>query len=137
MSWTRARTSAGTTVGGVSGEEVGVGDGGGVVCCAWVDVEGGRVVGGVETSTRELDVSVTGGNTGCDVIGTEEEEEEVGRGWEGCVLVVCGDSVSVVPVEGCEGDVGMVGEGDGVGGGGRVGGSVGVSSSTPSEREWN
>jgi len=119
----------------VSGEGVGVGEGGGVVCCVCVDVEGGRVVGGVETSTSELDVSVTGGNTGCDVTGWEEEEEEGEEGWEGCVLVVCIVSVSVVPVGGCEADVGTVGEGDGEGDGRTVGGSVGISSSTPNERK--
>ena len=86
MLWTNVKTSAGATVGGVSGEGVDVGEGGVVVvvvvvvvvCCDCVDVGSGRgvergtvmvvvVVGGVGTNMRELDVLTTGG--GCDVIG--------------------------------------------------------------------
>lgn len=82
MLWTNVKTSAGATVGGVSGEGVGVGEGGVivvvVVCCDCVDVGSGRgvergtvmvVVGGVGTNMRELDVLTTGGSMGCDVIG--------------------------------------------------------------------
>ena len=87
MLWTNVKTSAGATVGGVSGEGVDVGEGGVVVvvvvvvCCDCVDVGSGRrvergtvmvvmvVVGGVGTNTRELDVLTTGGSMGCDVIG--------------------------------------------------------------------
>ena len=81
MLWTNVKTSAGATVGGVSGEGVDVGEGGVVVvvCCDCVDVGSGRgvergtvmvvVVGGVGTNMRELDVLTTGGIAGCDVIG--------------------------------------------------------------------
>ena len=83
MLWTNVKTSAGATVGGESGEGVGVEEGGVivvvVVCCDCVDVGSGRgvergtvmvvVVGGVGTNMRELDVLTTGGSMGCDVIG--------------------------------------------------------------------
>ena len=87
MLWTNVKTSAGATVGGVSGEGVDVGEGGVVVvvvvvvvCCDCVDVGSGRgvergtvivvvVVGGEGINMRELDVLTTGGSMGCDVIG--------------------------------------------------------------------
>ena len=55
--------------------------------------------------------------------------EEVGGGWVGCVVCVI-SVLLVVPVGDCEGDEGRVGVGDG----GRVGGSVGSSSSIPAEK---
>ena len=55
--------------------------------------------------------------------------EEVGGGWVSCVVCVV-SVLLVVPVGDCEGDEGRVGVGDG----GRVGGSVGSSSSIPAAR---
>ena len=56
--------------------------------------------------------------------------EEVGGGWVGCDVCVV-SVLLVVPVGDCEGDK----EGEGVGEDGRVGGSVGSSSSIPVEKE--
>ena len=56
--------------------------------------------------------------------------EEVGGGCVGCVVCVV-SVLLVVPLGDCEGDEGRVGVGDG----GRVGGSVGSSSSIPVEKE--
>ena len=56
--------------------------------------------------------------------------EEVGGGWVGCVVCVV-SVLLVVRVGDCEGEKGGVGVGEG----GRVGGSVGSSSSIPVEKE--